>query len=251
MKDEKYGVGKKFKTNEGYLVEVVEKINWDKRRIRFENGYEVEANRKEIGAGKIKNPCHQSVYGVGCFGIGKYRANIKWKSTPEYIVWGGMLERCYDNKRQEKRPTYKGVTVCEEWHNFQNFAKWYEDNHPKIEGVKFHLDKDLLQENIKNKTYSPETCMFLPHNVNTFLANKLSNNTSGYTGVSWDKHAKKWKAYISLFAEGRKQKHLGLFSTPELASLAYQQARAIESEKAKDYLRGLNYLPEEVIQLIK
>ena len=117
-------------------------------------------------------------------------------------------------------------------------------------GIKFHLDKDLLQSDIENKIYSPDTCLFLPHNVNRFLANKQSNNTSGYIGVCWHKTKKKWVAQITLFEEG-KTKHLGIFSTPEDASLVYQEARAIESEKVKEYLRSLNYLPEEVINSLK
>ena len=34
-----------------------------------------------------------------------------------------MLERFHDSKYQEKRPTYIGCSVAEEWHNFQIFAE--------------------------------------------------------------------------------------------------------------------------------
>ena len=142
--------------------------------------------------------------------------------------------------------------MCNEWLNFQNFAKWYKDNLLKISKVNFQLDKDLLQENIENKIYSPETCIFLPHNVNSFLTNKQSSNTSGFIGVCWDNQVKKWKAKIKVFCEDKgKQGYLGLFSTPEQASLVYQQARAEQAEKVKDYIRSLNYLSEDIIQLIK
>lgn len=47
------------------------------------------------------------------------------------------------------------------------------------------------------------------------------NNTSGYIGVS--KHSSgKWAAQIQV---NRKNRHLGLFATPELASDAYQAAK--------------------------
>ena len=247
---EKFGVGTKHITNEGYEIEIVEKIDYNRRRIRFENGYEFTTNCSNINEGRIKNPYHPSVFGVGYLGGGDYRTNINNKDTLEYTVWHSMIKRCYSNKCQEKRPTYKGITVCEKWLNFQNFAKWYEDNYPKIHNVKFSLDKDLLQEVIENKIYSPTTCIFLPHNVNSFLANKQLNNTSGYVGVGWYKSSKKWVAKISLFGED-KLKHLGYFSTSESAYEVYKQARAIESEKVKSYLRSLNYLPEEIIQLVK
>ena len=247
---EKYGVGAKHITNEGYEIEVVEKLENDKRRVIFEDGYEVIVFIHHIKTGKIKNPYHPSVCGVGYFGVGEYKAKIDGKPTPEYGTWNNMIQRCYDKKYQENHPTYKGTIVCEEWLNFQNFSKWYEDNYPKIEGVNFDLDKDLLQEGVENKVYSPETCVFLPKSVNLFLSHKYSNNTSGFVGVYWDIANKKWRAQINLFGEG-KRKNLGLFTTPEEASLVYQKAREIEAEKVKSYLRGLDYLPEHIIQLVK
>lgn len=250
MEKEKYGIGTKHTTNEGCLVEIVEKLEYPMRKVRFENGYEVDTSYSNIRYGKIKNPYHPSVCGVGYLGVGEYNTKIDGKRTPEYAVWQSMFHRCYDEKYQERQPTYRGVVVCQEWHNFQTFSKWYEENFPEIEGIKFQLDKDLLQENIKNKLYSPETCIFLPEKINTFLTNRQSDNTSGFVGVCWHKIGKKWHAQISLFGK-RKQKHLGLFVNPEEASLAYQQARKVEAEKVKSYLRGLNYLPEEIIQLIK
>jgi len=47
------------------------------------------------------------------------------------------------------------------------------------------------------------------------------NNTSGYTGVSFDRKRQRWKAYISL--QG-KRKHLGRFPTPIQAACAYNEA---------------------------
>ena len=247
---EKYGVGTRHITNEGCWVGIVEKLEGRKRKVKFENGCEVVTHTGIIIQGKIKNPYHPSVLGVGCFGVGDYRTKINGRQTQEYGAWTNMLQRCYDNKYQEKFPTYKNVTICEEWLNFQNFARWHEENHPKMDSVQFHIDKDLLQENVENKVYSPNTCVFIPQSVNAFLANKHSNNTSGYTGVSWFKRCKKWETRIKLFGE-EKKKHLGYFTTYEQASEAYEQARTIESEKVKSYLRSLNYLSEEVIQLVK
>lgn len=58
---------------------------------------------------------------------------------------------------------------------------------------------------------------------NHWNLNTNSANTSGYTGVSWNKRAKKWHSYIH--AQG-KRKHLGLFNTPEEAHAAYVEAKA-------------------------
>lgn len=50
------------------------------------------------------------------------------------------------------------------------------------------------------------------NNVN---ANRPRNNTSGYVGVRYAERLKKWRAYITV---DRRQKHLGVFETMELAS---------------------------------
>ena len=247
---DKYGIGKRFATKEGCKLEIIGKLSKDRRRVRFEGGYETDVCCSHIRTGKIKNPYHHSVYEIGFVGIGEYGCMVDGKNTPEYSAWNNMLRRCYYDKTQEKNPTYKNVKVCDEWLNFQIFARWYEINYPKINNISFDLDKDLLQQNVESKIYSPENCIFLPHKVNTFLTNKQLNNTSGYIGVYWDKINKKWTAQITLFGEG-KTKHLGRFPTPEQASLAYQEARAEQAEKAKEYLRSLNYLSEEIINLIK
>ena len=100
-KNKKYDVGRKFKTNEGYEIEIVEKVDKKRRRIRFENGCEVIVFIHHIKTGKIKNPYHPSVYGAGYFGVGDYKARIDGKRTPEYGVWKNMLNRCYDEKYHE------------------------------------------------------------------------------------------------------------------------------------------------------
>lgn len=57
---------------------------------------------------------------------------------------------------------------------------------------------------------------------NSWNTGDYKNNTSGYQGVSWHKHAKKWLAQIKVYG---KQKHLGLFDTIEAANAAYIAAK--------------------------
>ena len=51
---------------------------------------------KEFKNGKIKCPYDRSVYGVGYFGEGKYKATENGKSTRVYNTWHNMMVRCYD-----------------------------------------------------------------------------------------------------------------------------------------------------------
>ena len=50
---------------------------------------------------------------------------------------------------------------------------------------------------------------------------KRHDNTSGYIGVSWNRSARKWQAIIG---SAHKKQHLGLFSVPEDAAMAYNDA---------------------------
>lgn len=156
-------------------------------------------------------------------------------------------------KTQEKprNTSYKSVRIDDRWLRFSNFKKWYDKHYPyELEeeyGIKFEIDKDLLSDG--DKIYSPETCIFLPNKVNNFLANKMTNNTSGHTGVIWHKQVKKWRARINDF-HTHKKKSLGLFVNIEDASEAYKVARENEALKVKEYMTMLGY-EQNIIDKIK
>ncbi len=130
-------------------------------------GYETTARMGAIVKGNVLDKMYPRVYGVGFIGVGEYSANIGRKHTKSYGIWLGMLRRCYHSKSLERRPTYKDCTVIEEWHNFQNFAKWFEGN--CIEG--YQLDKDIKV--VDNKVYGPDTCTFVtPQKNKEFSSSK-------------------------------------------------------------------------------
>lgn len=109
----------------------------------------------------------KSVHGFGYLGFGEFKCwdSLTGKTTAEYNAWARMIGRVYDRKKHELQPYYKGMEVCEEWHNFQNFAKWYTSH--RNYGLGFELDKDILSG--EGKIYSPETCMLLPKEINASL----------------------------------------------------------------------------------
>jgi hypothetical protein len=119
-----------------------------------------------VRAGKVKDPMSKVHFnGVACIGSGEYGAN-----NSAYAVWKFLIDRCYPVKsREAKHIAYKNTSICEDWLNFQNFAKWYNNTHP-CDGGEYQLDKDLLQKNLKYKVYSKDTCVFITRNQNMQLA---------------------------------------------------------------------------------
>lgn len=72
-------------------------------------------------------------------------------NKPWYNSYRCMMSRCY----RERDISYKfyggrGIKVCEEWHDIQNFEKWVEDN-PFSEGM-------TLDRIDSNADYSPGNC---------------------------------------------------------------------------------------------
>ncbi len=144
---------------------IVEYISRGVVKVRFVvTGYETTTSMGAIRKGGVKDKLTPSVFGVGYVGEGSYKVSYEGVHRRSYKIWIGVLSRCYCPKQQEKTPCYKGCTVAEEWHNFQNFAKWYEDNY--TEG--YHLDKDIKVEG--NRVYGPDTCMFVEPIVNIVKA---------------------------------------------------------------------------------
>lgn len=96
-------------------------------------------------------------------GVGYIGDKIDWKKEKAiYRAWANIIQKCYSPKVHKTRPYYKECTVSEEWKNFQNFKIWYKEHKGK---VKQDLDKDILFQG--NKEYSPETCVYTTHFINT------------------------------------------------------------------------------------
>ena len=196
--------------------------------------------------GKYTCPNDQTVYGVGRRGFGEHVAFVGRKQTKVYDVWFSMIRRCYCPIALKLAPHYNDVEVCEEWLDFNIFADWFEETY--IEG--FHLDKDLRKTENETRIYSPETCCWLPINVNSFMTNiKKTNIYDGMTGVV--KHSDNhYGICIKDFIKNESIRING-FTTPEDAYEKYKEIRKIQAENVKQYMRDLGHWSEDIIQLIK
>ena len=156
---------KVYNSNKHGQFKVLNYFNYKSVEIEFlDTGYKTKTQVGEIRKGCIKDLLSPNVFGVGFIGDGDHKPSVNSNTSPAYIVWKSMLKRCYSTNFHIKQPTYIGCTVTPLWHNFQNFAKWFDENY--IEG--FQIDKDCKIEG--NKVYSPENCMFVSRKENMVKA---------------------------------------------------------------------------------
>lgn len=79
--------------------------------------------------------------------------------TPLYRVWASMIQRCYYPKSKSfKSYGEKGVTVCDEWRDFDGFYNWAINN-----GYKETLSIDRVD---CKGNYSPDNCQWIPLSLN-------------------------------------------------------------------------------------
>jgi hypothetical protein len=166
MQNAKYKyLNKRFTNKYGCSGFVLKYINAKEVYFKFDlTGWVGMFEMGKIKTGAFKDKMQPSVFGIGFVGDGEHKPSKNGIHNKSYRAWNHMLERCYDHKYQEKHPTYKDCSVAKEWHNFQNFAEWYEDNYP-TDGKKYQLDKDHLVKG--NKIYSADACCFLTPQQNT------------------------------------------------------------------------------------
>ena len=211
-------LGEVSKNTFGSKMSIIEYNNSSRITVQFEDGYIVPTTYIQFKSGLVTNPYDKTLLGIGFMGIGAFKSTDDNKTTLPYAKWNGMIERCYSEKNKKIRPTYIGCSVCNEWHNFQTFAKWYNENYYEVEDEVMCLDKDILIKG--NKIYSPETCLFAPQYINTLFVKKDANRGDCPIGVSFDKSRKKYKAYYRDYYGDHK--FLGRFSSKENAFQEYK-----------------------------
>ena len=194
--------------------------------------------------GNIKCPYEPRYYGKGYLGEGKYAMSENGKRSDEFKIWYNMLERCYDPKLHEKEPTYKGCTVEEYLLNFQNMGNWINENYYEVPGEKMCLDKDILCKG--NKIYSRETCIFVPHRINTLFTKCDNARGKNPIGVS-DLPSGNYQAYCN---DGYgKQIKLGTYATKEEAFQVYKQYKEKVIKETIDSYEGR--IPEPYYSRLK
>ena len=207
-------------------------------RIRDENGriYEEEIvsvmnDRRYLPEwfnNKIMKKTMVGIGYVGCPDRDAYAASYK--------KWRSMMHRCYNDNTRQIYPTYGDCTVCEEWHNYRNFRKWFDEHNYVFGKTWMPMDKDILYKG--NHEYGPSACAIMPMYVNEVIHNNKSKRVPEMPmGVIKDngKYA---------IRDGRTRIKNLWFETKEEAFEEYKMRREKKIHKLSNSMRG--HIPEEV-----
>lgn len=154
-----------------------------------------------------------------------------------FFIWRDMIRRTSQGDRKNSR-AYQDVSVCDEWHDFENFSKWYVGYQGKKEG--FQLDKDLLGKGAR--IYSPDTCCFLPTSINKMLVSRRSDSKC-HPGVYRQRDR-----FLARVRHKGSQINVGSFSSAEEAYAAYlkKKVEILQLEA----VRFMSVLPSHVLQAL-
>ena len=226
IKYNKYGTKMqiiKYTTEDNLIVRFNDDIRTD-RKITYRDFNE-----------NLSSPLDKTICGIGYIGIGKYKPTIdlgnrKTRPTKEYDAWRSMLRRCYANLEISK--SYRDCTVDEKWHNFQNYAKWYEENFYQFKDEVMTVDKDILHKG--NRIYSEDNCLIVPNCINCMFVKNKDKRGNLPIGVYHHKRGY-YRAECSDMDLGYQQ-DLGEYDNPIDAFNAYKQYKEnYIKRKANDF----------------
>jgi hypothetical protein len=94
--------------------------------------------------------------------------------TRIFNIWDSMIRRC-ENPSRESYKYYggRGITVCEEWHDFENFYRWSTEN-----GYEDYL---TIERKNPDWNYCPENCRWASWEEQN--VNKRNNKFLNIAGV--------------------------------------------------------------------
>ena len=220
-------VGKVFENSKGEQYEVLEKLSTTRFKVKFiDSGYETETSKISIEIGELKDRSNldkiKSSYGFD-HSKNKYdgvsNKTVKELATlrglnKEYTIWSNIVGRC--NRGYAK--------LHEDFYTFDSWLSWAKNQKGFMcrddSGSLYQLESDLFSGEVK--TYSPETCVFLPKELNC-LCKPTVGRTKLPRGVS--KFGSKDKPYRASISLNKVTIHLGNYSTLEEAASVSKQAR--------------------------
>lgn len=161
------------------------------------------------------------------FNLPKGYSAVKDRSMPEFKIWLNMVTRCY-NPGAIGWEYYggKGIRISKEWlqESGMGFYQFFEDM--GVRPPKYNIDRID-----PTKDYCKENCRWVSPSMSSFNCGMSSRNTSGVSGVAWNKRLSKWVARIG---KDYRRINLGCFTSFE---------EAVSARKAAELLYFGEYCP--------
>lgn len=143
-------------------------------------GNDVIYTEKQLKSGTRKS--------CGC--LSKRKRSTKRRLTKEekhiQSEWYSMRGRCSENYHGRRNYYDRGITICDEWDDFDNFEQWALSN-----GYSRHLTLDRINP---DKGYSPENCRWVT--MKEQQNNKRNNVRIEINGAT--KTLKQWSEFYNL-----------------------------------------------------
>ena len=203
-----------------------------------------------IGSKRAGKPLKTSTHTVSFKGVvyrykdvedllnGKVHHIVASTSPPEsYSVWNAMVSRCKK----------KGYAISDTFSKYDTWIAWAKQQKGYKEldlfNKHFNLDSDMFSTD--TKTYSEDTCVFIPEQINQIY--KTSYKGVEYIGI--DLFEGGYRARLNMF---NRQVIVGKFSTKEEAKSAYHNKRSeylnllLHIYKGKLDYRVVNFIENDI-----
>lgn len=174
------------------------------------------------------------------YGVGYSSTQVGHYSNPTdkcFLAWRNMLKRCYSNEEKYKNYRDQGISVCDEWFDFDVFEKWFNRNYYEVNDEVMNLDKDILKHG--NKVYCPEYCIFVPQTINSIFIRSANRRGDLPIGVHRDRKGK-YISSCSVYSKNIKSKHSDLIS-------AFEKYKQVKESYIKEIaMKYRNVIPEQL-----
>lgn len=171
-------LGKEFTNKPGHRCFIIDYKDAHSVMVMYYDTMSVSTMEySNLQKGSFVDRFKPSLYGVGY--IGKTGRTVCNKQA--YAACNHILRRCYSKEFQEVQPYYKGCSVDPRWHSFAVFEEWFMQQEQRLfregydVGRRWSIDKDILVRG--NKVYSPETCCFVPNEINSAVTKPKRRET--------------------------------------------------------------------------
>lgn len=131
-------------------------------------------NEKNIMGKELKNG---NIRSCGCLALenpNRFQKKYEISSNRLYCIWRGIKQRCLHPSTDKQKKDYfnRGITVCDEWKNYNIFQTWALEN-----GYAENLTIDRIDN---NGNYCPANCRWV--DIKTQANNKRNNHFITYNG---------------------------------------------------------------------